>query len=153
MKKENKKALLKFLGVVLLFVIILIVGLNTTKQHAKYYNEVNLKFNGIIKEIKPLNKYGHGFGVLAIELNNSNLTNYDERHNLDKHLGVIKGKKADLVFNNVSVLHSGDSIVFDVRHYKVYRNGKLITENTIELPRTNFIFSPYNEVNRLIKIK
>ncbi|WP_298903452.1 hypothetical protein [uncultured Psychroserpens sp.] len=146
MKKENKKALFKFLGVVLLFITILVIGLNTTNQHGEYYKEVNLNFTGIIKEIKPLNKYGHGFGVIAIDIHDSNITNYDERKNLDKYLGVIKGKKADLVFSNVNLLKSGDSIVFKTQNYKIFRNGKLIKESVVDLPRTNFIFKPFTKL-------
>lgn len=152
MKKENRNALLKFLGILLLFVIVLLFGLNTSKKSREYYKKVNLNLTGKVTEIRPLTKYGHDFGVIAIDVSQSNIDFYDERKNLDKHLGVIKNKKADLVFSGISRILVGDSLVLNIQNYKVYRNGKLITENIVDLPRNNFIFKPFVEVNRNIKL-
>lgn len=152
MKKENQNAILKFSGLVLLFVVLIIIGRNTSNKHAEYYKEVNLYLIGEIAEIRPLTNYGHDFGVIAIDINKTNIDYYDEREKLEKHLGVIKNKKADLVFSGISRMKKGDSIVLNVQNYKLYRNGKLITENVVDLPRNNFIFTPFKEVNRKIKL-
>lgn len=152
MKKENRNALLKFLGLVFLFIVILFIGRNTTKEHASYYNDVNLKLTGIVKEKRPLTTYGHDFGVIAVDIDTSNIAFYDERENLEKHLGVIKDKKADLVFSAISRIKIGDSLIIHTQNYEIYRNDELIKEGVIDLPRNNFIFRPFNEVNKNIKL-
>jgi len=152
MKKETRNALLKFLGMVLLFVVLVIVGLNTSQKHANYFQEVNLNLTGIVTEIRPLTNYGHDFGVIALDINKSNIDQYDQRDELDKHLGVIKNKKANLVFSGISRFEVGDSLILEVQDYKLYRNGTLVTENVVEIPRNSFLFKPYKEVNRKIKL-
>ncbi|QCX38507.1 hypothetical protein FF125_08710 [Aureibaculum algae] len=134
-----------------IFVVSIIIDSNEYKEDNKYYKEVNLKLKGKITEVKPLT-YEQNLGIIVIEITESNIQNYDERKSLKRYLGVIKNNKANLVFNSISSVKKGDSIVLNIQNYKLYRNGKLIEENVIRMPPKSFIFTPFKEINTLIDL-
>ena len=103
-----------------IFVVSIIIDSNEYKEDNKYYKEVNLKLKGKITEVKPLT-YEQNLGIIVIEITESNIQNYDERKSLKRYLGVIKNNKANLVFNSISSVKKGDSIVLNIQNYKLYR--------------------------------
>lgn len=152
-KKKTLKQLILMFGVIFsLFIMLAIIGFRNSAKDIKYYQEVNLNLSGIINEVRPLNSYGHDFGVISIKIIKSNIKNYDERKNLDRYLGVIKNNRAELVFESISSVMQGDSIVLNIQNYKLYRNGKLIDENIIGMPPSSLIFTPFKEVKQKFKL-
>jgi len=150
MKKSYQKILF-VLGIpFILFIILVLVGHSKTKNDSDYYKSIGLKLNGKIEAVKEL-KYGHDFGVIRIDLNYSNIIEYDKRNELKRYLGVLKNGKADLVFNSISSVKKGDSIAIDIQNYKVFRNGKLVEENIIGMP-SDYIFTPFNEIKSKINL-
>ncbi|UAB75662.1 hypothetical protein [Mesoflavibacter sp. SCSIO 43206] len=149
--KKNYQKILFVLGIpFILFIILVFVGLNKTKNDVEYYKSIGLKLNGKIEAVEKL-RYGHDYGVITIDLNYSNINEYDKRNELKRYLGVIKNGKADLVFNSIGSVKKGDSIVIDIQNYKVFRSGKLIRENIIGMP-SDYIFTPFNEIKSKINL-
>ena len=155
MKNETKKGLIRFaiiaIGMLIFFVFQVKSGFKATEKDSEYYQKTNLKFSGIVKKVKPLTSYGHGYGVIHINLSNSNKELYDPRDTLDRFLGVVKNEKADLVFNRISEIQIGDSIDFNIQDFMIYRNGKLIRKSIVGMPPDD-IFKPFNEVNANIEL-
>ena len=155
MKKEIKKGIIKFailaIGMFIFFIYQVKSGFEATEKDSEYYQDTNLIFDGIIREVKPLTSYGHNFGVISIDLHNSNKEHYDPRRNLDRFLGIIINKKAELVFSAISEVKIGDSIVLNVQEYKIFRNGRLIRENIVGMPPDDS-FKPFKEIIRNINL-
>ncbi|MDV7140446.1 hypothetical protein R3X28_16255 [Maribacter sp. TH_r10] len=147
-----KKIVIMYGSILLIFFISVIYMSRNNGKDADYYKEVNLKMNGIITDIKPLNVYGHDYGVIDINISESNISDYDIRQEQDRYLGVIKASKASLVFGAVSQVKTGDSIVLNIQNYSIYRNKRIIRESTIGMPPKSFLFRPFNEINRKIKL-
>ncbi len=134
------------IGVILMIVIYVFTnkGSNETTDE-EYYNQIGLKLDGIVTNQKSID-YGHGYSIVTMNIINSNLITYDQRKNLNAHLGVINNKKANIVFN--STVRIGDSIVIDVRNYKIFRKGKLISENILSLPTSDYFMNPFRDINK-----
>ena len=137
---------------VTIFIALVINGLRENSQDADYYTNADLKLSGIITKVKPLKFYGHNYGVIDIDVSFSNKKTYDIRKESKRYLGVVKDKKASLVFNSVSLVQKGDSIVLNVQDYSIYREGKLIEKNKIGMPSKSFLFTPFNEINNKINL-
>jgi hypothetical protein len=150
MRKNYLKLLSLFSIPIFMFIIIGFIGFNKIEKDSEYYKSIGLKLNGKIESIKKLT-YGHDYGVISVKIYQTNLNHYDERNQLKRYFGVIKNDKADLVFNSINSIKLEDSIVIDVLRYKIFRNGKLIDENYIGMPN-DFIFEPFNEINRKISL-
>ncbi len=149
--KKNYQRILFVLGVpTTLFIVFVFVGLNKTEKDSQYYKSIGLRLNGKIESVKAL-RYGHNFGIISIGINYSNINEYDKRDELKRYLGVIKNGKANIVFNSISSVKIGDSIVINIEKYKILRDGKLIYENFIGMP-SDFIFSPFKEINRKVNL-
>ncbi len=150
MKKKRKIILFVFGLPLIIFIALVVIARNATHNDSEYYNSVGLKINGIVTDIQSL-KYGHDYGIISINVSQSNVWEYDKRNQLERYLGVIKNKKAELIFNRISSTKIGDSIVLNVQDYKLFRKGKLIVENTIGMPPSNFFFTPFREIKTKIK--
>jgi len=155
MKNKTKSGIIGFsvIFTVMLIIFIFLVkrGFKATEKDSQYYQYVNLKFNGIVKKVKPLTSYGHDYGVILIEIHDSNKRNYDPRDTLERYLGVLKNKKVDLIFNRMSEVKIGDSIDFNVEKYKIYRNEELIRESLSGMPPDD-IFQPFDEIRKNIEL-
>ena len=155
MKKQTKQILIKFgIGIIGLFILFLYNRKTYSvenKIESDYYKSVNLKFSGTVKKVKPLTKYGHDYGVVAIDIYNSNTEYYDPRDSLNRFLGIVKNKKVELVFNRMSGIKTGDSIDFEIDEFKIYRNGRMVQENVVGMP-PNDVFKPFNEIKKNIEL-
>jgi len=146
-----KKSLLIFGTLIIASIFWMKMVKKTNQTDAVYYQNVGLKLNGIIKEIKPLD-YGHDYGLISIKVNQTNIPEYDKRDELEKYLGVIKNDQAELVFNSVHAIEIEDSIVIKIQNYKVFRKGQLVYENVIGMPPSNFLFKTYRDVENKIEL-
>ena len=151
MKLSNKSTLLIFGILLIVFVIFFRQQVRASKDDVTYYKTANIKLNGKITAFEAL-KYGHNFGVISIQLNETNTQEYDEREQRKRFLGVIKNGQADLVFNSINNVKIGDSIVVNTKDYRLYRNQKLITKNKLTMPPPELILTPFDEINNIIKL-
>lgn len=145
MRKGMIRFVIIIIGMLVLFMFQMKSGIKDSETDSEYYQKTNLKFNGIVKKVKPLASYKHDYGVILIDLGESNIEHYDPRENLDRFLGIIKEGKVDLVFNQISNVKIGDSIDFCVQEFKIYRKGKLIRESVTGMPPDD-VFKPFKEV-------
>lgn len=151
MKKGNLRTLL-ILGILLIiFVFAFKSQVDASENDEFYYKKIGLELSGKITSFEDL-FYGHDYGVISVSIKDSNIKEYDERKNLKRFLGVIKNGQADLVFNSISKIKIGDSIVVKNRNYKVFRDSKLIIEKKLTMPPPELILTPFSEIKEIIKL-
>lgn len=142
-----KKTLTVIISVIILFIILIVIRRNEYTKEKNYILELDLKLRGIVDKTVPL-KQGHNFGVVNIDLTNSNIENYDKRGKRDKYFGVIKNNELYLAVKNISYFKKGDIYTLDGRNYSIIRNDSLVEENIYGMPYN--IFDPYNEIEPII---
>ncbi|KGO92105.1 hypothetical protein [Flavobacterium subsaxonicum] len=131
-KKQSTLVLIAF-GIFLIF-----IGFQfyTSKQESKIIASKNLQLSGKITTIQKL-KYGHEFGYLFIDIKKSNYNFIDERDTDNDYSFIIKNGKCLLVISGLLTIKPGDDIKIDKDKYSIYRNGKVIIDqsNIAVLPR------------------
>ena len=109
---------------------------------------LDLDIEGRVTKIEHLNQ-GHNFGIITLELEKSNIIDYDERNKLKRFFGIIKNKEAKIAVTNISSFLKGDVFILKRTNYTIYRNEKKIEHNFYEMPSN--IISPYYEINKRLK--
>ena len=96
-----------------------------SEKEGEYIRSIGLNLQGKVIEKAEFNA-GHNYGVIYLELYQSNIKLFDDRDNQEKHIGLIKNDKAEIIFNAMSQIKIGDSISIENDQYHIYRMGKLI---------------------------
>ena len=152
-----KKILIRFIPIFIFLIgFIIYDSINKKKRNAndnEYFNSLNLHLSGKIIEIIQL-EFGHDYGIIKLNLKNSNRDFYDERNERDRHIGIIEKQKAKLIVMNVSEIKMNDSIFIEGRDFRIKRNNVLINRKyALSLPTIDFMNNPYSEINAKIILK
>ena len=144
-----KKPILKFLGILLLFIISAFYMKSRINRDNEYLKEINLSLSGNVTDIFEL-KQGHDFGIITLDVIKSSRKYYDERSNRKTYFGIIKDSKAKIAVNFISSIELNDEIIINGINYKIKRNNKIVDEGIWGLP-FDLINNPYNEIRDKIK--
>jgi len=106
---------------VVIIILFLIGGYFFIKRENERGNEIfergleepGLLFSGIITGIEEVNGY-NGYGIITIEILNSNVNEYDPRDTVDYYYCIIKGKIAELYDHTTGIL-IGDTLNVDTK--------------------------------------
>ena len=144
-KKQRRNLFFIVVGLVLILSFILVDTIyerENFKNEQEFIKDIGINLHGRVIE-KTEFDYGHNYGVIRLELFNSNIKNYDERENQEKHIGFIKNDKAELVFNAMKDVKIGDSITISKDEYKIFRLGNLVYTNSLSLGPNNSFYLEY----------
>lgn len=152
MKKNRFK--IKRIFLVIMFPVIFFFFDIFTREKTSYYeeelnyiNSLNIFLNGKVMDIYKLD-YGHDYGIVTIDINESSIKLLDEREEKSRYLGLIKNELGYIVLGTISDFQLGDSIVIKSSVYDLYRNNRKIKNGrSIILPKDD-VFKPYKEINR-----
>jgi hypothetical protein len=103
------------------------------KDENNFLKKLNLNLSLKVLDIKPTNN--HGYGVMYGEVVSKNVPdNYTAIYKNKYTFCKIKGTKV-LFISDYYVMNKNDSIVIntDKAKYRVYRNGKLDSENNLTI--------------------
>ena len=148
-----KKSLLKLIPLLLIFIGFVIYDFvksgNESKTTENYFEQLNLKISGKVKEITPM-EFGHDYGVITMDLNESN-----EKINPILQYQIIKKTKegkTKLLVGNISEIQQNDSIFVTKRNFKIKRNGKFLKKVfVLVLPSSNILNNPWEEVKKIME--
>jgi len=149
MKKENLKFL--FIGIFLILSFITVDTIYSKKQYereSEYIKSIGLNLQGRVTK-KTKFRYGHNYGVVHIKLSQSNIKNYDERKNSDRHIGFIVKDKAEIIFNSMSNLKIGDSISIYKNDFQIYRMENLVYKGSLSFAPARSFYKEYNKKHKI----
>ena len=100
------------------------------------YDEIGeLKLKGVVYDLySPLFPQYHGYGIVRINIVQSNMEFYDPRNRLDEYLLLIKNKKAEL-YQPTALFTIGDTIEVDMQNKRIIYFSKLVNKLQSYEPR------------------
>lgn len=130
-----------------LFVIFLLLVGNDywqMQKNRKIIAAYNLQLSGIITATKEYT-YGHGYGMVLIDINKSNYSDFDEKAKGKDYFFIIKNNRCVLVLPGTNRVQKGDSIVVHKETFDVYRgNEKTFNNNPLVILSGVYHNSPYD---------
>lgn len=142
--KSKKQFAYLATGIFILFLLSVGNDYWQAKKNRKIIAGYNLQLSGTISDTKEYT-YGHGFGMVLIDINKSNYGNFDEKAEDKEYFFIIKNNQCVLVFPGINRVQKGDSIVVHKETFDVYRgNEKTFDNNPLVILPGVYHNSPYD---------
>jgi hypothetical protein len=126
--KKKTRILFFICGVILLWTVAAINSKKLKSESDNYFSNLKVIFSGIVYEKEYLD---HGYGIIRINISQTNTINYDVRDSLKRYYCTIKDEKAELIEDYD--LNIGDSIYVNgpLRTIRIFTDGRLIHDHQL----------------------
>lgn len=89
----------------------------------------NLELSGVVTELyEPGFPKFHGFGIIRLEVLETNIDYYDPRGSKDRYLLLIKDGQSEL-YEEITLMQVGDTIDIDLKKLKLSYYSKKLKQN------------------------
>ena len=138
-------------GFFVLIVVIYFNGYVPKKFNREYFKITKIKIYGYVTDMKFAYgdvKLSGNYGMLYVNIIQSNTKNYDLRDSNYYYYCLIKNNKAELIQNSISKFQIGDTVYADLpaREIYIYRNNY---KDSVHLNITTFLWKELTSLHRL----